>query len=218
MRFGIVVFPGSNCDWDCHHVLTEVLGQNARFVWHKESTLPPVDCVIVPGGFSYGDYLRSGSMAAFSPIMSEVKKFSEQGGLVIGICNGFQILTEARLLPGALMRNQGLQFICENTALKVESIDSVFTRKYQVGEQVCFPIAHHDGNYFADEETLKRIEGEGQVLFRYVNNPNGSVHDIAGLRNGKKNVMGLMPHPERAADIRLGTSEGLRLFQSLLEG
>ena len=216
MKFGIVVFPGSNCDWDCYHVLTHVLQQKAEFVWHKESKLPKVDTVILPGGFSYGDYLRTGAIARFSPIMLEVKKFAERGGTVIGICNGFQVLTEAGLLPGVLMRNQGLKFICENTALKVVNNDSLFTKDYAPNTVVHMPIAHGDGNYFADEATLNRLEGEGQVLFRYESNPNGSQRNIAGIRNAKGNVMGMMPHPERCAEGILGNEDGKKIFESLI--
>ncbi|MBI3540718.1 MAG: phosphoribosylformylglycinamidine synthase subunit PurQ [Deltaproteobacteria bacterium] len=207
MKFGILVFPGSNCDWDCYHVITKVLKQKAQFVWHKESRLPAVDVVIVPGGFSYGDYLRTGAIARFSPIMKEVIPFAKRGGKVLGICNGFQILTEAGLLPGVLMRNKNLKFICETVSLKVEK-----TR-----EVIRMPIAHGEGNYFADEETLNRLEGQGHVLLRYHPiNPNGSQRNIAGIRNVQGNVMGMMPHPERCAEAALGNEDGRKIFESLI--
>lgn len=207
MKFAMLVFPGSNCDWDCYHVIANVLKQKAQFVWHKETKLPKVDGVIVPGGFSYGDYLRTGAIARFSPIMKEVVSFANQGGKVLGICNGFQILTEAGLLPGVLMRNKNLKFICETVSLQVEKTHQV----------IRMPIAHGDGNYFADEETLNRLEGEGQVLLRYHPvNPNGSQRNIAGIRNAKGNVMGMMPHPERCAEAALGNEDGKKIFESLL--
>lgn len=224
MKFGIVVFPGSNCDWDCHHVVTQVLKQKARFIWHKEALLPPVDCVILPGGFSYGDYLRTGAIARFSPIMQEVVKFSERGGTVIGICNGFQILAEAGLLPGVLMRNENLKFICETVSLRVENTDSRFTKAFALNPGpstpnpvVRMPIAHGEGNYFADEETLNRLEREGQVVFRYDPvNPNGSRRNIAGIINEGGNVLGMMPHPERCSEAILGNEDGRKIFESLI--
>lgn len=226
MRFGIVVFPGSNCDWDCYHVITGVLKQKARFLWHKETKLPSLDCLILPGGFSYGDYLRTGSIARFSPIMNEVVKFALSGGIVIGICNGFQILTEAGLLPGALMRNAGLKFICEIVSLWVENTNTIFTKRYapppppsRGGGRVIvrMPIAHGEGNYFADEETLNRLEGEGRIVFRYDPvNPNGSQRNIAGIINQEGNVLGMMPHPERCAEMVLGYEDGRKVFESLI--
>ncbi len=216
MKFGVVTFPGSNCDWDCHHVITRVLGQKAQFVWHKESKLPKLDAVVIPGGFSYGDYLRTGAVARFSPVMREVTRFAEAGGLVIGICNGFQVLTEAGLLPGVLMRNRGLKFVCENTPLRVANSRSRFSNKFEPDQKVTMPIAHGEGNYFADDETLKRVEGEGQVVFRYLANPNGSANDIAGLINARGNVLGMMPHPERCMESLLSNEDGKKVFESLL--
>ncbi len=217
MNFAILVFPGSNCDWDTHHVVTKVLKQKARFIWHKETKLPKVDCVVVPGGFSYGDYLRTGAIARFSPVMQEVVAFARQGGRVLGICNGFQILTESGLLPGVLMRNRDLRFICETVALRVANAQTAFTKLYTPNSVVRMPIAHGEGNYFADDETLRKIESEGRVVFRYEGiNPNGSQKNIAGLLNEKGNVMGMMPHPERCAEQALGSEDGKKLFESLL--
>ncbi|MBI2083331.1 MAG: phosphoribosylformylglycinamidine synthase subunit PurQ [Deltaproteobacteria bacterium] len=218
MKFGVVVFPGSNCDRDAFHVLKDLLKQPVRYLWHKETDLRGVDCVILPGGFSYGDYLRTGAIARFSPIMTEVIRHAERGGLVLGICNGFQILTEAGLLPGVLMRNANLQFICENVSLRVENNQTLFTKHYAPNTVVTMPIAHGDGNYFSDEETLKRLEGEGRVVFRYhPRNPNGAIHDIAGIMNEKGNVLGMMPHPERCSEVLLGNEDGRRLFESLID-
>ncbi len=217
MKFGIIVFPGSNCDWDCHHVLTNVVGQKAQFIWHKETTLPKLDGIILPGGFSYGDYLRTGAIARFSPIMNEVIRFANQGGKVLGICNGFQVLTESGLLPGVLMRNQSLKFLCETTSLRVENNQTIFSKKYRKGEEIRLPIAHGDGNYFADEETLKRLEGEGRIVFKYHPvNPNGSRKNIAGIINDRGNVLGMMPHPERCAEAMLGNVDGKKVFESLI--
>lgn len=224
MKFGIVVFPGSNCDWDSYHVVTSVLKQKASFVWHKETKLPKADCIVVPGGFSYGDYLRTGAIARFSPIMNEVVRFAKGGGKVIGICNGFQILTEAGLLPGILMRNQNIKFICETVSLRVENTETPFTKKYSFPLTPCplppvvrMPIAHGEGNYFADPETLERLEGEGRVVFRYHPiNPNGSQRDIAGIVNEKGNVLGMMPHPERCSEGILGNEDGRKVFESLI--
>lgn len=217
MNFAILVFPGSNCDWDSHHAVTGILKQKARFVWHKETKLPKTDCVIVPGGFSYGDYLRTGAVARFSPIMREVMKFAKEGGKVLGICNGFQILTEAGLLPGVLMRNEGLKFLCETVGLEVANHQTAFTRAYSKGSRVRLPIAHGEGNYFADEDTLNRLEGEGRVAFRYAPvNPNGSQRNIAGILNENGNVLGMMPHPERCAEAVLGNEDGRKVFESLL--
>ncbi len=222
MKFGVVVFPGSNCDYDCYHVLKHVLNQDTTFVWHKDTDVSSYDCIVLPGGFSYGDYLRTGAIAAFSPIMDSVKRHADKGKLVIGICNGFQILTESGLLPGALLRNQSLQFICRFVDLTVENTDTPFTRALSVGvtcrvaPTLRLPIAHGEGNYFADDETLKKLEQNRQVLVRYKENPNGSLNDIAGICNEKRNVFGLMPHPERASERELGSTDGLKIFESIL--
>ena len=225
MKFGIVVFPGSNCDHDCYHIVKNVLGQEAEYIWHKETQINGFDCLILPGGFSYGDYLRTGAIAKFSPVMKAVKEFADGGGLVIGICNGFQILVEAGLLPGVLMRNRDLKFICENRYLKVENSNTPFTRLYNKGEDVSIPIAHADGNYFADDQTLKRLQDNGQIVFRYCDangntiddaNPNGSLLNIAGVCNEKRNILGMMPHPERCAEEIMGNTDGKRVFESIL--
>jgi len=225
MKFGVVVFPGSNCDRDCHRVVHDVLGQEAVYIWHKDSQLPKLDCVILPGGFSYGDYLRCGAIARFSPIMKEVVKFANDGGKVLGICNGFQILTESHLLPGALLRNQGLHFICKTVSLRVAGQKTPFTQKVSSGKILKMPIAHMEGNYFIDEEGLKRLKENGQILFQYCDergdvtdraNPNGALENIAGISNAKGNVVGLMPHPERASETILGGEDGRWLFESLL--
>ncbi|MBI4197434.1 MAG: phosphoribosylformylglycinamidine synthase subunit PurQ [Deltaproteobacteria bacterium] len=217
MNFGIVLFPGTNCDRDTFHVLKNILRQKVRYLWHKETDLSGVDCIILPGGFSYGDYLRTGAIARFSPIMKEVVRHARGGGLVLGICNGFQILCEVELLPGVLMRNANLQFICETVSLKVENTNTLFTKSYAPNPVVRMPIAHGDGNYFADEESLQRLEGEGRVLLRYAPiNPNGAIHNIAGIINERGNVMGLMPHPERCSEALLGNTDGRKLFESLI--
>lgn len=217
MKFGILVFPGSNCDWDCFHVITKVLKQKAVFLWHKETKIPPLDCLILPGGFSYGDYLRTGAIARFSPIMEEVVRFAGRGGLVLGICNGFQILTEAGLLPGALMRNVGLKFVCEMVSLRVENTRTLFTKPYTLNPVVRMPIAHGEGNFVADEETLDRLEDEGRVVFRYEPvNPNGSRRNIAGIMNREGNVLGMMPHPERCSETALGNEDGRKVFESII--
>ncbi len=223
MKSAVIVFPGSNCDRDVAVTLEEVTGIKPAMVWHREMALPAVDLIVLPGGFSYGDYLRSGAMAAHSPILRAVAEDAKRGVAVLGICNGFQILTEAQLLPGALMRNASLHYICRDVGLKVERADTLFTTGYTPGEQVTMPIAHKDGAYFADEETLDRIEGEGQVVFRYcgrpgledTGNPNGSRRGIAGVIDKTGRIMGLMPHPERAADPALGGIDGRRVFESL---
>lgn len=223
MKSAVIVFPGSNCDRDVAVTLEDVTGRRPAMVWHGETSVPSVDLIVLPGGFSYGDYLRSGAMAAHSPILRAVRAEAERGVAVLGICNGFQILTEARLLPGALMRNASLGYICRDVGLKIERADTPFTNAYAQGEQVAMPIAHKDGAYFADEETLDRIEGEGQVVLRYSaiadrdagGNPNGSRRDIAGVIDRTHRIMGLMPHPERAADPALGGIDGRRLFESL---
>jgi len=218
MRSAVIVFPASNCDRDVAVAIEKVSGTKPHMVWHKDTDLPDVDLIVLPGGFSYGDYLRCGAMANQSPIMKEVVTRAKAGTPTLGICNGFQILTESGLLPGVLMRNANLHFVCRTVALNVENDDTVFTRKYNSGQTIQIPVAHHDGNYFADDETLNRIEGEGQVAFRYANdNPNGSQRDIAGIVNGAGNVLGLMPHPERVADSKLGGTDGAPLFQALTE-
>lgn len=219
MKSAVIVFPASNCDRDAATALKQLTGQTPHMVWHRDSELPQVDLVVLPGGFSYGDYLRCGAMASQSAIMRAIKAHADRGGAVLGICNGFQVLTEARLLPGALMRNANLQFVCRPVALEVNETQSAFTRKYEHGQRVVFPVAHGDGNYFADDETLNRLEGEGRVALRYApgQNPNGSARDIAGILNQKRNVLGLMPHPERVVDPLLGGTDGIKLFQGLLE-
>jgi phosphoribosylformylglycinamidine synthase len=216
MKFGIVVFPGSNCDHDAYHAVKEVLGEPAELLWHKDRDLKGADVVVLPGGFSYGDYLRCGAIARFSPVMDEVIPFARGGGKVLGICNGFQVLTEAGLLPGALLQNASRKFVCRDVPLEVVNASTAFTRRYRPGEHIRIPVAHGDGNYFIDEEGLKRLEGEGRVALRYLENPNGALRDIAGIVNEAGNVMGLMPHPERASEKLLGSADGLRLFQSLL--
>ena len=217
MKSAVIVFPGSNCDRDAHDAIARVTGQKPAMVWHQESELPEgTQFVMVPGGFSYGDYLRCGSMASRSSIMPPIVAHAATGAPVLGVCNGFQILTESGLLPGALMRNAGLKFVCEKAPLTVANANTRFTSRYEAGAQLLVPIAHHDGNYFADADTLDRIEGEGQVVFRYGNNPNGSARDIAGITNEQGNVMGMMPHPERAVDTGHGGTDGLALFESLL--
>jgi phosphoribosylformylglycinamidine synthase subunit PurQ / glutaminase len=217
MKSAVIVFPGSNCDRDAHDAIARVTGQKPAMVWHQESELPEgTEFVMVPGGFSYGDYLRCGSMASRSSIMPAIVAHAATGAPVLGVCNGFQILTESGLLPGALMRNAGLKFVCEKAPLTVANANTRFTSRYEAGAQLLVPIAHHDGNYFADADTLDRIEGEGQVVFRYGKNPNGSARDIAGITNEQGNVMGMMPHPERAVDAGHGGTDGLALFESLL--
>ena len=224
MKFGVVVFPGSNCDQDCVHVLTDVVGQQAVPLWHQETTLRGADAIVLPGGFSYGDYLRTGAIARFSPIMHAVNRFAKDGGLVIGICNGFQILLEAGLLPGAMQRNTGLRFICRFVTLRVERTDTPFTNRFQPGQVVRMPIAHNEGRYTADAKTLRQVGG--QVVFRYCDvdgrvtesaNPNGSVDGIAGITNERGNVLGMMPHPERASEDVLGSADGRLVFESLIE-
>lgn len=216
MKFGVVQFLGSNCDADCLYVVQNILKEEARLIWHEETDLKGLDGVILPGGFSYGDYLRTGAMAAHSPVMKAVATFADRGGLVLGICNGFQILCEAKLLAGTLVRNKGLQFICENCELVVERNDTPFTSLYKKGERIFIPIANMEGHYYIDEEGLKRLEKNRQIVFRYADNPNGSVAAIAGVINEKGNVLGLMPHPERACEKILGGEDGLKLWKSLL--
>src|SRR6202023_3370123 len=208
MKFGVIVFPGSNCDHDAFYAVSNNLGQQAEFIWHDSATLGAVDAVILPGGFAYGDYLRCGAIAKFSPVMQAVRKFADGGGLVLGICNGFQILVEAGLLPGALIRNRGLKFICKQVPLRVETSNSPYTCDASPGQRVMFPIAHGEGCYIADERTLDQLEAEDRVVLRYLENPNGSLRDIAGILNEGRNVMGLMPHPEDAIEPLMGSSDG----------
>jgi len=214
----VIVFPGSNCDRDMAEAIRLVSGAEPAMVWHRESALPDrFDLIAVPGGFSYGDYLRSGAMAAQSPVMRAVKEAADRGVAVLGVCNGFQVLAEARLLPGALMRNAGIRFVCRDVALTVENSQSAFTARYQAGEEIVIPVAHHDGNYQADPETLDRLEGEGRVAFRYRADVNGSARGIAGILNEAGNVLGMMPHPERMVEAAHGGQDGRRLFEGLLE-
>ena len=224
MKFGIIVFPGSNCDHDAYHVISKHVGQPVDFIWHRDTDLSSYDAVIIPGGFSYGDYLRAGALARFSPIMASVKKFAAQGGYVLGICNGFQILCEAGLLPGALIRNRDLHFICEHVTVRVESVETPFTNQVKRGEVLRLPIAHADGNYVCDDSTLKQLQTEDSIILRYcdengvpteASNPNGSRDNIAGICNRERNVMGLMPHPERACEELLGSTDGRDIFRSL---
>ena len=218
MKSAVVVFPGSNCDRDLAVALEQVTGREPLMLWHRETEIPSgTDIIAVPGGFSYGDYLRSGAMAARSPVMRAVAAAAARGVAVLGICNGFQILTEAGLLPGALMRNAGLSFICRDVKLRVENSQSIFTSRYDAGEVVTFPVAHMDGNYIADEETLDRLEGEGRIAFRYAEPVNGSARNIAGILNDAGNVLGMMPHPERVIEPAHGNTDGRRLFEGLVE-
>ena len=226
MKFGIVVFPGSNCDEDAYHAAKDVIGQQAEYIWHKDTDLKGVDVVILPGGFAHGDYLRTGAMARFSPIMREVRAFADRGGPVLGICNGFQILLEAGLLPGAMLRNRGLKYRCEHVHVRVEQIDTPFTCAGRVGQVLRIPIGHGEGNYFAPPEMLERIEANRQVVLRYTSadgklddaaNPNGSVNAIAGLCNETRNVVGMMPHPERACETLLGGTDGRVILESVME-
>ncbi len=225
MRVGVVVFPGSNCDHDAYHVARHVFGLETKFIWHKERELPPVDLVIVPGGFSYGDYLRAGAVARFSLIMDSVVRFAERGGLVLGICNGFQVLCECGLLPGALLRNASVRFVCKWVHLRTDNTEVPFTRNAELGQVLRIPIAHGEGNYYAEASELVELERNGQVVFRYTtpagevtpdSNPNGSANNIAGIVNRAGNVLGMMPHPERAAEDALGSRDGAVLFRSLL--
>ena len=225
MTFAVIVFPGSNCDEDAHYAVGHVLGQGVEFVWHKDTNLRGADAVILPGGFAHGDYLRTGAMARFSPIMGPVREFAERGGPVLGICNGFQVLLEAGMLPGAMLRNRGLKFVCEHVHVRVEQVDTPFTAGCRRGQVLRMPIAHGEGNYFADPDTIERLERKGQIVFRYTtaegapseaSNPNGSASAIAGLCNEGRNVVGLMPHPERACEAALGSQDGLVMFQSVV--
>ena len=226
MKFAVIVFPGSNCDHDAYNSLNNNVGVKTEYVWHKETKLPDgLDCIVIPGGFSFGDYLRCGAIARFSPIMKEVVKAAERGVYVIGICNGFQILTELGLLPGTLLRNENLNFICKDVYLKTENHNTAFTSKIDSNKIIRIPIAHGDGNYFAEEDTIKELENSGRVVFRYCDengkvsrefNPNGSINNIAGIVNEKVNVLGLMPHPERYCDEQVGGNDGLMVFQSII--
>ena len=225
IRFGVIVFPGSNCDHDAYHAAKHVFGQEARFIWHKEDRLGEVDVVIVPGGFSYGDYLRAGAIARFSPIMQDVIRFANEGGLVMGICNGFQVLCECGLLPGALLRNASLRFACKTTYLRTEQTETPFTNTLAHGQVLEIPIAHGEGNYHATQDVLDRIEKNNQIVFRYCDpmgnvtleaNPNGSARNIAGIVNEQRNVLGMMPHPERCTEAALGSTDGAHLFQAVL--
>jgi phosphoribosylformylglycinamidine synthase len=224
--FAVIVFPGSNCDQDAYHAARHVLGQNAEYIWHKDTDLKGADVVILPGGFAHGDYLRTGAMARFSPVMREVEAFARRGGPVLGICNGFQVLLEAGLLPGAMLRNRELKFRCEHVHIRVEQVDTPFTLACRVGQVLRIPIAHGEGNYFADPATVAHLEEKRQVIFRYTTaageatdeaNPNGSVSSIAGICNERRNVVGLMPHPERACERALGSGDGLLLFESVVQ-
>jgi len=225
MKFAVVVFPGSNCDHDAYHAAKHVLGQDAVFVWHKDTSLQGADVVILPGGFSHGDYLRTGAIARFSPAMGPVGEFAKAGGPVLGICNGFQILLECGLLPGAMLRNQDVKFHCEHVGVRVERVDTPFTMNCRVGQVLRLPIAHGEGNYYAPPETIAALESAGRVVFRYANafgetteqaNPNGAMHNIAGICNEARNVVGLMPHPERACETAVGSADGLVLFESVV--
>jgi phosphoribosylformylglycinamidine synthase I len=226
MNFGVIVFPGSNCDHDCLHVLSNVLSQKVQEVWHKETSLDGLDAVILPGGFSYGDYLRTGAIARFSPVMGAVKQFADHGGMVLGICNGFQILLEAGLLPGAMIRNKTLTFICKDVHVRVENAGTPFTGRCESGQVLKLPIAHAEGNYYTDPVTLAALQANAQIVFRYCTpegkialeaNPNGSLDNIAGIRNAEGNVLGMMPHPERCAEDVLGNDDGRLIFLSMLD-
>jgi phosphoribosylformylglycinamidine synthase subunit PurQ / glutaminase len=217
LRASVIVFPGSNCDRDVMVALTQANGQKPNMVWHADTALPASDLIVIPGGFSYGDYLRTGAMAAHSPIMREVIAAAKKGVRVLGICNGFQILAETQLLPGVLLRNRSLKFVCRSVPLEIANNNSDFTRAYQKGQKVTIPVAHGDGNYFADEDTLNRLEDKDQIALRYLESPNGAIRNIAGIFNESRTIMGLMPHPERAADPLLGSTDGLGVFKSLVE-
>lgn len=224
MKFGVVVFPGSNCDHDTYHVISKVIGQPVDFIWHKEEEVESFDAIILPGGFSYGDYLRTGAIARFSPVMRAVREFAADGGIVLGICNGFQILCEAGLLPGALLRNRNLKFICEHISVRVDEVDTPFTSECSAGQVLRLPIAHGEGNYYCDPETLAVLERDRRIVLRYCNetgvvddasNPNGSMSSIAAICNAERNVLGMMPHPERASETILGSNDGRAIFLSL---
>jgi phosphoribosylformylglycinamidine synthase I len=226
MKFGVLVFPGSNCDQDTQHVIAEVVRQPVTFLWHDSDDLDGADAILVPGGFAYGDYLRTGAIARFSPVMQAVKRFAADGGLVLGICNGFQILTEAGLLPGALMRNAGLKYICKHVYLRVETGQSPFTNQLTQGDVLRMPIGHMEGNYFCEPDELRRMEAEDRIAFRYCTaagditpeaNPNGSLGNIAGILSEKRNVLGMMPHPDRSSEVILGSADGWKIFASMVE-
>jgi len=225
MKFGVVIFPGSNCEQDCHYAIESVLGKPVEYIWHQDTSVQGFDAVILPGGFAYGDYLRTGALAKFSPVMRAVDDFAKKGGLVFGICNGFQILTEAGLLPGALLRNVGLKYVCRYEYLRTETTDTPYTNVMTKGQLLRIPIGHGDGNFFADADVLKRIEDNGQVVFRYADangkitqeaNPNGSLNNIAGIVNEKRNVLGMMPHPDRSSEEILGSADGKLIFESMV--
>ncbi|MCC6327969.1 MAG: phosphoribosylformylglycinamidine synthase subunit PurQ [Acidobacteria bacterium] len=224
MKFGVIVFPGSNCDHDAYHVVSKHIGQPVDFIWHKETDLSGYDAILIPGGFSYGDYLRAGALASFSPVMNAVKEFAANGGFVFGICNGFQILCEAGLLPGALMRNENLHFVCKHVNIRTENTNTPYTSELVEGSVLSMPIAHAEGNYVCDEETMNQLEENGQIVFRYCDaegelssdaNPNGALSNIAGICNLDRNVIGMMPHPERACEELLGSNDGRDIFRSL---
>ncbi len=225
MKFGVVIFPGSNCDHDCYYVIESVIHKPVEFVWHQDTSLKGFDAIVLPGGFAYGDYLRTGALAKFSPVMTAIRDFARKGGLVIGICNGFQILTESGLLPGALLRNVGMKYVCKFLHLRTETVNTPFTNGLSKGQLLQIPIGHGEGNYFADTETLKRIEDNDQVVFRYAApdgqitgdaNPNGSLHNIAGIVNEQRNVLGMMPHPDRSSESILGSVDGKLIFESMV--
>ena len=215
MRIGVTVFPGSNCDRDALYAI-ERAGAKPVELWHADADLKGVDAVVVPGGFSYGDYLRPGAIARFANVMGPLEEFAKSGGPVLGVCNGFQVLTEAHLLPGALLRNTTMRFVCRRVPVRVESMETPWTSLYEPGDELTLPVAHNEGNYFADEKTIAELEDEGRVVLRYLVNPNGSLNDIAGICNAGRNVVGLMPHPERVSDVALGSEKGLRVFESVL--
>lgn len=216
-KIGVVVFPGSNCDHDAYNVCKHVLNADTKFLWHKDGSVEDRNVIILPGGFSYGDYLRCGAISRFSSIMTDVIRFANNGGIVMGICNGFQVLCESGLLPGALLRNENLKFICKTVSLKVENNKSIFTGKYDIKENINIPIAHGEGNYYCDDNTLSELISNNQILFTYNENPNGSMNNIAGIQNKSRNVLGMMPHPERASEKTLGNDDGKRLFESVIE-
>lgn len=217
MKFAVIVFPGSNCDIDMYHAIKDELGEEVEYVWHDATSLDGFDAILLPGGFSYGDYLRTGAIARFSNVMKEVVKAAEAGKPILGVCNGFQILLEAGLLPGAMRRNESLKFICKTVELRVENNETMFSSSYKQGETINIPVAHGEGNYYCDEETLARLKANNQIVFTYTNNPNGSLEDIAGIMNEQGNVLGMMPHPERAVDALLGGADGVKLFQSIVK-
>jgi phosphoribosylformylglycinamidine synthase subunit PurQ / glutaminase len=225
MKFGVVIFPGSNCDHDCYYVVESVIGKPVEFIWHQDTSLKGFDAIILPGGFAYGDYLRTGALAKFSPVMRSIGEFAEKGGLVIGICNGFQILCEAGLLPGALLRNVSMKYVCKYLHLRTETANTAFSNALSRGQLLHIPVGHGEGNYFADAENLKRVESSDQVVFRYATadgritpeaNPNGSLNNIAGIVNERRNVLGMMPHPDRSSETILGSADGKLIFESMV--